>query len=124
MSLYQTLGVRNGANPIEIQAAYKALEEAHKTSDIETQLEIALAYQTLIHPSRRAEYDSGFNAEIPALMDVPRQEYLQSEHIRVVSHYHHYQSQHEEIHPFQKVVVCFIMGMVGTLFLFAICLTV
>lgn len=57
MSYYQTLGVRESANPIEILSAYKALQEAHKDSDIETQLEVNIAYQTLIHPERRKQYD-------------------------------------------------------------------
>jgi curved DNA-binding protein CbpA len=56
MSLYKILGVREGANPAEIEMAFAALSKNPNLSAIE-QIEITGAYHTLMNPSERMEYD-------------------------------------------------------------------
>lgn len=68
---YQVLGVRNGAHPAEIDLAYKTLSQVSDL-DIEAQLELNIAYKTLMHPARRAEFDKNF-APVRAEMEVRTQ---------------------------------------------------
>ena len=112
MSHYQTLGVRQGANPIEILSAYKALQDAHADGDIETQLEINLAYQTLIHPGRRSEYDREFDstqirAESTPVKLQPVQTYQTSQH---VTHNHYVSVQPQTTNnPLTNFFLCLIL---------------
>jgi hypothetical protein len=61
-SFYDLLGVRQNAHPAEIDLAYKSITEAQKDLDWELQLELSLAHKTLMHPTRREEYDTGMPA--------------------------------------------------------------
>lgn len=67
MNYYKTLGVRPEANPAEIEVAYKALSQSVALSPLEL-MRVNLAYDTLMSPDKRAEYDlllqKGFDAAI------------------------------------------------------------
>jgi hypothetical protein len=88
-NLYQMLGVRDGANPAEIELAYKGLTQAQEAVglDFEEQLELAMAYKTLMHPQRRAEYDRQARPMAPVLQLAPP---IQQQ--PVVNQYYHQQN--------------------------------
>jgi len=56
MDYYRLLGVRYGAQPMEIKLAYEALKEI-SADDPGLQLELHTAYQTLMNPYSRDLYE-------------------------------------------------------------------
>ena len=62
MDHYQTLGIRYEAHPEEIERAYMILSSKEELGA--EVIDIQMAYNTLISPSSRFEYDKSINKEI------------------------------------------------------------
>ena len=74
MNYYQILGVNTHAHPAEIEAAYRTLKGSEAVEAWE-QINITLAYQTLISPDKRRSYDLALAGE----QDIPGDQAPQSQ---------------------------------------------
>lgn len=67
-NFYEILGVRAGSHPAEIDLAYKTILQVPNL-DAAAKLELSMAYNTLLHPLRRLEYDQTLQAQIKSTQD-------------------------------------------------------
>lgn len=71
-NFYELLGVARSADKKEIKAAYRALVKKHhpdvaaKAEDAKVFEEITAAYNTLIHPDKRRQYDVSLESRKPS----------------------------------------------------------
>ena len=118
-SFYEILGVRPSAHPVEIDAAYQLLKTLPEL-DAEDQIGISIAYQTLIYPSRRAEYDRDL---IKTLTIVPPP-VAQIQHPVIINRNPIYLPESKPVqNEAGGVIMWFVGGVVGMCLLFVIGLT-
>jgi len=110
VNYYEMLGVRVGAHPAEIDLAYKTLAQAPDL-DIEAQLELGMAYSTLLHPQRRPEYDQALHAQAPSQQ--PALVYEPNYSRSVVIHRHEHQGQSNN-NPLTGFLSWYMMAMAIT----------
>jgi hypothetical protein len=117
-SLYEVLGIRPGAHPVEIDAAYQLLKELPGL-DAEDQIGISVAYQTLIYPSRRAEYDR----DLIKTLTIVQPPVAQLQHPIIINKTPVYLPEPKRSES-ASVAVWFVGGVVGMCLLFVIGLAI
>jgi hypothetical protein len=107
LNYYQILGVQMNAHPTEIQMAYETLKESAEADDIEAQLDLQVAYSTLINQRDRAAYNSTLFVQQPVaqteeLEQTPVVRYIESTAV-------------PETNMYSAMATQFIIGFVATL---------
>jgi hypothetical protein len=107
LNYYQILGVRMDAHPMEIQMAYETLKESADTDDIETQLDLQVAYSTLINQRERLQYNNSLFVQPPVAQI---EELEQPTQVRYIE-----STAVPETNMYSAMATQFIIGFVATL---------
>jgi hypothetical protein len=111
MNHYQILGVRDSANPLEIEAAYKSLSTSGIELSDEEKFEISFAYQTLMNPSLRHEHDAELGkSTLPSQLQIMRADAVPGHSITINNYY---TNQQPALHTDQQLLLWFGAGAMG-----------
>lgn len=111
---YQVLGVRNFANPYEIDVAYKTLKESGLLDPISS-LDVEMARNTLLVPQLRAEHDSSL-----VVASQPKSQSVDNQRARLNEHLASYQAS-EPVKAPRTTAEEFIFGLIiGVSSIFAV----